>query len=1083
MENKKIKPYPSFGFSAPVFAVIIVLIISPILSSKYSISPKQIPSELDLLKNLKLEIPELQGIYQLRDTGKTDQAIQLLVECLKQKSADRYYFNWKNFKQRFKQYRDQFPEMRQKHLDLASEQMKTYPPETNWILPFKNLRGDQVTAYELRHLARQQKSFDMALMFYYLDEDEKYLDYWVRQVADLNRAFADNAYDDAGNGIYESYRAGRRIHNWLFCHHAYLASEKYNWQSQLLLINTFLHHGAQLQKETQKYRSGNHHTKGLVALFEIAAVFSDFKISDFWKNQALNGLAKHLQNEVNEDGFQSERSVHYHIGDIENYFRVYQLAKINDVELPEIFEIQFRKMFEALAQLAQPNRRLPVLQDDTDSPFAENNQIDDAMTIGTLLFGDPIFRYFSTDEIPADISWLLRPEQFDNIYKAKGEQPTFSSVALKETGYYCMRNGWGKNNLYLTISAGLSKKKTDHQHGDMLGIVAYANGHEILPNYQVKYKEEDFPFWKNSWAKNVALVDSLPLGRGWTPNEGGSGFGKWANLPQPKVIEWKASEQFDYFLGTHNGYDSLGVSYFREVLFIKDGFWIVRDHFQSDGSHNYQQVWQGHYSIKNNNHAFSHFKDGTGLQIVQLNPVIDDVLFSKFRSKGNIVFNRNGQRDFVFTTLLYPFNENKKIKIDPSQSQQKIIVKNWHILKNDRQEILLIDSLTGGVKFKIDKENFISWQLSKINDSLITRNLIFAQKQYSNMLSTIGNSDRNPRTTNQDGSLKLVPSGDWTSGFFPGCLWLLYEFSQDEKWKIAAQQFTANVEQERFDSTTHDMGFKMFCSFGNGYRLIRNENYKNILLQSARTLITRFNPKIGCIRSWDHNQDRWQYPVIIDNMMNLELLFWATKASDDSTYYHIAVTHANTTLKNHFRKDNSSWHVVNYDTTTGQVINKQTHQGHSHDSAWARGQAWGLYGYTMCYRETKDNRYLIQAQKIADFILNHKNLPDDMIPYWDFDAPDIPNEERDASTGAIICSALYELSELSGDADLKYRKAADKILQSLSSATYRATVGENHNFLLKHSVGSKPGDSEIDVPLIYADYYFLEANLRKLKIK
>jgi len=275
----------------------------------------------------------------------------------------------------------------------------------------------------------------------------------------------------------------------------------------------------------------------------------------------------------------------------------------------------------------------------------------------------------------------------------------------------------------------------------------------------------------------------------------------------------------------------------------------------------------------------------------------------------------------------------------------------------------------------------------------------------------------------------------------------------------------------------------MFCSFGNGFRLTHDENFKETLLQSARTLITRFNPKIGCTRSWDHHRDVWQFPVIIDNMMNLELLFWATKVSGDSTFYQIGVTHAHTTLKNHFRKDNSSWHVVNYDTTTGKVINKQTHQGYSHDSAWARGQAWGLYGYTMCYRETKDKRFLIQAQKIADFILNHKNLPEDMIPYWDFDAPNIPDEERDASAGAIICSALYELSTHSGDNGSKYKQAADKILRSLSSAKYRALVGENGNFLLKHSVGSKPGNSEIDVPLIYADYNFLEANLRKLRIE
>ncbi len=219
-----------------------------------SISSKKIPDDFDVLQNLKPGIPQLLNVYQARDARQNDDAIKLLTDHLKEKAADRYYFSWKSFKQRFKQYQSQYPKKRKEHFNLANEQITTYPPETHWILPFKNLKDDEVTAYELRHLARQQKSFDMALMFYYFDKDKKYLDYWVRQVADLNHAFSKGAYDDAGNGVYESFRAGKRIHNRLLCHHAYLASEKYDWKSQLLLIKTFLHHGAQLQKRTLKYR-------------------------------------------------------------------------------------------------------------------------------------------------------------------------------------------------------------------------------------------------------------------------------------------------------------------------------------------------------------------------------------------------------------------------------------------------------------------------------------------------------------------------------------------------------------------------------------------------------------------------------------------------------------------------------------------------------------------------------------------------------------------------------------------------------------------------------------------------------------
>jgi uncharacterized protein YyaL (SSP411 family) len=237
---------------------------------------------------------------------------------------------------------------------------------------------------------------------------------------------------------------------------------------------------------------------------------------------------------------------------------------------------------------------------------------------------------------------------------------------------------------------------------------------------------------------------------------------------------------------------------------------------------------------------------------------------------------------------------------------------------------------------------------------------------------------------------------------------------------------------------------------------------------------------VGCIRSWDHNKDKWGYPVIIDNMLNLELLFEATKLTGDSSFYNIAVSHANTTMKNHFRSDFSSYHVVDYDTITGNVVKKNTHQGYSHESAWARGQAWALYGYTMCYRETKDLKYLRQAENIAGFILNHPNLPKDLVSYWDFNAPDIPNEPRDASAAAIIASALYELSGYSVNAKT-YRDKAGKILRSLTD-NYRAKPSEARGFILLHSTGSKPMNSEVDVPLNYADYYYLEAILRLKKL-
>jgi rhamnogalacturonyl hydrolase YesR len=335
-----------------------------------------------------------------------------------------------------------------------------------------------------------------------------------------------------------------------------------------------------------------------------------------------------------------------------------------------------------------------------------------------------------------------------------------------------------------------------------------------------------------------------------------------------------------------------------------------------------------------------------------------------------------------------------------------------------------------------------------------------------------------PRTL-EKGELKVVASGDWTSGFFPGELWYLYAFTHNNNWKQEAEKFTANIEKEKYNGTTHDMGFKVYCSFGTGYQLTKDEHYKQVIIQAAKTLATRFKPTVGTLRSWDHSKDKWGFPVIIDNILNLELLFEATKLTGDSSFYKIAVSHANTTMKNHFRKDFSTYHVVDYDTITGEVVKKTTHQGYADESAWARGQAWALYGYTMCYRETKNPAYLQQAEHVAAFILHHPNMPGDLVPYWDFNAPNIPNEPRDASAAAVIASGLYELSWYSKN-EKEYRKAANKIIESLTNK-YRSPIRENKGFILLQSTGSKPSNSEVNVPLCYADYYYLEALMRSKK--
>ncbi|TKC02307.1 glycoside hydrolase family 88 protein [Pedobacter cryotolerans] len=334
-----------------------------------------------------------------------------------------------------------------------------------------------------------------------------------------------------------------------------------------------------------------------------------------------------------------------------------------------------------------------------------------------------------------------------------------------------------------------------------------------------------------------------------------------------------------------------------------------------------------------------------------------------------------------------------------------------------------------------------------------------------------------PRTV-ENGQFKMVVSRDWTSGFFPAQLWFYYQYTKDEKWLDLAKKYTEDIKKEQFNTGTHDLGFMIYCPFGNGYKLTKNEAYKDVIVQAAKSLSTRFNAKAGVIKSWDHNTDKWKFPVIIDNMMNLELLFEATKFTGDSSFYKIAVSHADQTIAHHYRPDFSSYHVIDYDTISGNVRNKLTAQGYANESAWARGQAWGLYGYTLCYRYTQNSTYLNQADAIANYILSSKITPADGIPYWDYNDPQIPNVSRDASAASITASALYELAKFSKANAKKYKAAADKILISLSS-TYASAPNANYGFLLEHSTGHRPAKSEIDVPINYADYYYIEALLRR----
>lgn len=319
---------------------------------------------------------------------------------------------------------------------------------------------------------------------------------------------------------------------------------------------------------------------------------------------------------------------------------------------------------------------------------------------------------------------------------------------------------------------------------------------------------------------------------------------------------------------------------------------------------------------------------------------------------------------------------------------------------------------------------------------------------------------------------------DWTSGFFPGSLWYAYELTGDQELKKQAIRYTNLLYPIRALKGTHDLGFMILCSYGNALRLSANDTIRTVLTEAADALCDRFEPQIGCIRSWDFGQ--WNYPVIIDNMMNLDLLFEVSKLTGDKKYYDVAVAHAKTTMKHHFRPDHTSYHLVSYDKDGGVEL-KETHQGKDNESAWSRGQAWAVYGYTACYRETKDDDFLLQAVSVANMIMGRVQT-NDSIPYWDYDAPSLSETPRDASAACITASALLELSTLIPEGK-PYFNYAETLLKNLSGTEYLAQKGENHGFILMHSTGSLPHNSEVDTPINYADYYYLEALKKYVALK
>ncbi|MEP3211109.1 MAG: heparinase II/III family protein [Maribacter sp.] len=643
------------------------------------LSAQQLPSHKvlkteELPAFLKKEVKNKIGI-----DGKLTEA--QLATYFREKFSERFFYDYHTIEQRLRHYNALYKNEHD-HKKRALDHLEKYADSTQWVLPFNYQNGQEVNAYALRHLARQHKMSDIILLYFNEGKDPKYIRYFENQMRSLNAALEAGKYEkiEDGNGVYEVFRSGYRILNWLWIHNMILNEPEYADKDQLTTIATLLQHGQHLYERNDTFKWGNHQTRGMSALVMLAILFSDFEGTDLWYERAMQRLGEHLDREINDDGFQFERSVHYHMSDINNYFYAYQLAKLNEIQVPQDWTLKLRGLFSTLVKVAYPDKSAPVLQDDTEIPWAEKNDISGAMTLGYLLFEDPELGYFATNKVDDSMYWFLSQSQIQLLENMQGKKPTYGSLALTDTHYYVMREGWNVNDKMMVISAGLDEMKPDHQHGDMLGIQAIANGNAILPNYQVRYSLADYELFKNSKVKNVALIDNELQGKQWTSNKGGSGFGKFGSLPSPNVIAWSTTEDFDLFVGGHDGFENAGVAYTRQVLFVDRNFWIVKDNFSSESVHEYKQVWQGHYSYENGpNLIRATAADASGHDILQLTKV-DTVVSSGARGKNWSVVSKRNQKNFSFLTVIYPYRGYSN-RLD--ETNNKFTFYDWEVNKTD----------------------------------------------------------------------------------------------------------------------------------------------------------------------------------------------------------------------------------------------------------------------------------------------------------------------------------------------------------------------------------------------------------------
>lgn len=587
-------------------------------------------------------------------TQDTAAIIQELMTHFVHRTSPRYFFEPGDAPRRAREFKSLYPDTTAAMKNDADAFIMRYGADVDWVLSGKDKTGKAHTPNVVRFLARQRYAESIALQYLFL-HDESYVSFLLSHIDDFSKDFDAGKVEKGGNDIFERFYGGHRMRNWLSVYHLLFTAEGFTSQKKILTMKVLFATAAKIYDQCKKFNYGNHQLVGAEALYEVTLMFPEFPVMREWNAQAKKIIIEHIDKEIAADGFQCERSSHYHKLDIVNYLRFYRLSVLNNIEVPRSFSLRFRNMFSAMANAAMPNRRMPILQDVSDSATVREDQIADEMSLGALIFNEPQFKYFGSKVFPASYYWFFTSDdvrRYENIPTAK---PDIGSTALDNTGYYIMRSNWDSTGMYMLIDAGLSPNKPDHTHGGVLGIIAASHGEQFLPNYPVRYSEASYAVLKNSYAKNVAIVDSLEQARGWIGNAAKTGFGKWAFLPRPKVNGWIPENTFDYFSASHDAYDSIGVGYSRSIVHRKGKYWVVVDDFRSTlRSHTYQQIWQGAYTVDFTTHCAIQKMGQAELVIVQSG---NDITATKTEVAGlypSLWFQKVGGKNFRFTTLLFP---------------------------------------------------------------------------------------------------------------------------------------------------------------------------------------------------------------------------------------------------------------------------------------------------------------------------------------------------------------------------------------------------------------------------------------------